>query len=88
MTASSTLRALIDFNAVSNRRKRPDFASLTADRIDFNPDSKKAAIQGNAEISRGKLLIRSDRIDLDIDKNTATFEGRSVFSDKGSRLAV
>lgn len=81
------LDALIDFNAVSNKRAKKDFATLTADKIDFNPDSKKAVIQGNAEILKGKLRIRSGKMVLDLDKDMATFEGRSNFSNDGSKLS-
>lgn len=81
------LTALIDFNAISNRRAKKDFATLTADRINFNPDAKKAVIQGNAEILKGKLKIRAEKMVIDLDKNTAAFEGRSSFSKEGSKLS-
>ena len=71
------LNALMDFNAISNRRAKKDFASLTADKINFNPDTKKAVIQGNVDILKGKLRIRTEKMVIDLDKNTATFEGRS-----------
>jgi lipopolysaccharide assembly outer membrane protein LptD (OstA) len=82
------LSALVDFNAISNKKKKRMFSSLTADSIKFNPDTKKALITGGVTISKDKLLIRSEAIALDMDKNIATFESRSSFSGKGSKLTA
>ncbi len=80
------LSLLINFNAISNKKKKIKFSTLTADSVKFNPNTKKAAITGNIKILKDKLLIRSEKIDLDLDKNIATFEGRSSFSRAGSKL--
>ena len=80
------LNALIDFNAVSNKKKERKFSSLTADNIKFNPDTKKAVIAGNIRILKDKLLIKAELITLDLDKNIASFEGRSFFSKEDSKL--
>lgn len=80
------LKALIDFNAVSNKKKKREFSSLTADNIKFNPDTKNAVIAGNIRILKDKLLIRSELITLNLDMNIASFEGRSFFSKEGSKL--
>lgn len=82
------LTALVDFNAISNKKKKVMFSSLTADSIKFNPDTRKALVTGGVTITKDKLLIRSEAIALDLDKNIATFEGRSSFSGKGSKLSA
>jgi lipopolysaccharide export system protein LptA len=82
------LDMLIDFNALSSKKKKTRFSPLTADSIKFNPDTKKALISGKIRISKDKLLIRSDKIDMDLDKSVATFESRSSFSREGSRLSA
>jgi len=80
------LSALIDFNAVSNKNKKRKFSTLTADNIKLNSDTKKALITGNIRILKDKLLIRSEKVALDLDKNIATFESKSSFSREGSKL--
>jgi lipopolysaccharide assembly outer membrane protein LptD (OstA) len=80
------LNMLIDFNAVSNKKTKRQFSSLTADSVKFNPNTEKATIIGNIRIFKDKLLIKSEKIDLDLNKNVATFESRSSFSKEGSRL--
>ena len=80
------LDALIDFNAVSNKNKKRNYSPLTADNIKFNPETKKALITGKVRIVNDKMTIRSEMIALDLNKNIATFEGRSSFAKKGSKL--
>jgi len=80
------LSSLIDFNAISNRNKKVKFSTLSADCIKFNPNTKLALITGNISILKDRLLIRSDHISLDLDRNIATFEGRSSFYRQGSKL--
>ena len=80
------LNAQIDFNAISNKNKKRKFSSLTADKIKFNPDTKKALMTGGVKIVKDKMTILSDRINLDLDKDIATFESRSSFIKKDSRL--
>ncbi|MFH1709767.1 MAG: LptA/OstA family protein [bacterium] len=80
------LHALIDFNAISNKNRKRKFSSLAADNIKFNPSTKKALITGDVKIVKDKMTIRSDRISLDLDNNIATFESRSSFIQKGSKL--
>ena len=80
------LDAFVDFNAVSNKNKKRKFSTITADVIKFNPDTKKALVAGNVRIVKDKMIIRTENIKIDLDNNLATFEGRSSFSKKGSKL--
>jgi lipopolysaccharide assembly outer membrane protein LptD (OstA) len=82
------LDALIDFNAVSNKNKKRKFSTITADVIKFNPNTKQALITGNIRILKDKMTIRSERISIDLDANIATFEGRSFFIKKDSKLSA
>lgn len=84
---ASYLRVYIDFGAISSPpKKEMRFSYLTADNIKFNPDTKKAAIQGNIKVIKEKLVTIADKIALDLNSNTATFEGRSSFSKESARL--
>ncbi len=80
------LSALIDFNAISNRKKKKQYSTLTAEDIHFNPDAKTAVVSGEVVIVKGKLIVNSDLVRMDLDRNIATFEGRSSFRKEGSRL--
>ena len=82
------LDALIDFNAVSNKNKKRKFSTITADVIKFNPNTKKAIVAGNVRIVKDKMTIRTENISIDLDSNMATFEGRSFFIKKGSKLSA
>ena len=82
------LNALIDFNAVSNKNKKRKFSTITAAVIKFNPDTKKALVTGKVRIVKDKMTIRAESISLDLNSNLATFEGRSSFSKKGSKLVA
>jgi len=80
------LEAQIDFSAISNKNKKKKFSTMTADVIKFNPDTKKALMTGSVKIVKDKMTILSDKISLDLDKDIATFESRSSFTKKDSRL--
>jgi lipopolysaccharide assembly outer membrane protein LptD (OstA) len=82
------LDALIDFNAVSNKNKKRKFSTITADVIKFNPDTKKVIVTGNVRIVKDKMTIRTENISIDLDNNMATFESRSFFIKKGSKLSA
>jgi lipopolysaccharide export system protein LptA len=81
------LFAQIDFNAISNKpKKEKKLATLTADNIKFNPDRKIAVMEGKIKIVKDGLVTTSEKMSLDLDRNIATFETRSTFSKKGSKL--
>lgn len=83
----SYLSVMIDFGALSSPPKlEKKFSYLTADHLKFNPDSKIGSVQGNIYIKKDKLVIRSERLTLDLDANIASFESRSSFQKEGSRL--
>jgi len=81
------LRVKVDFGALANPPKQEkNFSSLTADYIKFNPDSKKALVQGNIRILKDKLTVRGEIATLDLNLNIATFEGRSSFTKRDTKL--
>lgn len=81
------LTAKIDFNAVSrNASKEPDFSFLTADSISFNPDRKRAEVRGGIKITKDKLTVTSESIDLDLDNNIAFFTSTARFKEKETTL--
>ncbi len=82
------LKAVIDFNAVSNRHTtEAKLVTLTADRISFNPDRKKAVVEGAVKLTKDKLTVTTESVSLDLDMNTAFFPRRSYFKKEGSRIS-
>jgi len=82
-----SLNASIDFGAISkSTKKEKSFSTLTADYIKFNPNSKKAVVQGKIKIVKNRLITRAEKISLDLDMNIATFESRSTFIKDNSEL--
>lgn len=81
------LRVKVDFGALASPpKKEKKFSTLTADYIRFNPDSKKALVQGNIRIVKDKLTVRGEKATLDLNMNIATFEERSSFTKGESKL--
>ncbi len=80
------LSAVIDFNAISNRKKNKKLSTLTADDIKFNPETKSAVVSGEVTIREGKLIVRSELVAMDLDKDIASFESRSTFRKDASKM--
>ena len=55
--------------------------------IIFNPDTKKASLLGKVMLTKDKLTVTTDRLDLDLDANTAYFLSPCTFTEKGSTLS-
>lgn len=83
------LVAYVDFGAVAKpRKKEVKFSLMTADNIQFNPDKRIASLAGNVTLKKGDMTVNSDKVSIDLNKDSATFETRSRFRNKSAQMSA